>query len=152
MMVALVPFALACILEAWFVDDLERIMAQALPAICVAIFWRWPQERTENMLALAVVPLATLAGIVYSLGWMPLPANHGKGDAQRRQISRDRVAEGFSVKEARPESANEVSFRPRVVPRCPDRPPRRWCVHRMRVCPSLRRRGWQKLSGSSVCP
>jgi len=69
LMVALVPFALACILEAWFVDDLERIMAQALPAICVAIFWRWPQERTENMLALAVVPLATLAGIVYSLGW-----------------------------------------------------------------------------------
>ncbi len=69
LMIALVPFALACILEAWFVDDLERIMAQALPAICVAIFWRWPQERTENMLALAVVPLATLAGIVYSLGW-----------------------------------------------------------------------------------
>jgi hypothetical protein len=69
LMIALVPFALACILEAWFVDDLERVMAQALPAICVVVLWWWPTERPERLLTLAVVPLATLAAIVYSLGW-----------------------------------------------------------------------------------
>jgi hypothetical protein len=58
LIVALLPFAIACVLEAWFASDLGRVMAQALPAVCVAIFWLWPADLPRQLLTLAVVPLA----------------------------------------------------------------------------------------------
>jgi hypothetical protein len=75
-MVALVPFAAACVLEAWFVDDLGRAMVQALPAVCVGIFWLWPTDLRRQLLTLAVVPLVLLQMIVVVQG-IPRVGRHG---------------------------------------------------------------------------
>ena len=68
LIVALVPFAIACILEAWFVDNLERAMVQALPAICLMVLWRWPAERHQQALTLAAVPFALAAALIVQRG------------------------------------------------------------------------------------
>jgi hypothetical protein len=64
LMVALAPFAVACVLEAWFVDNLERAMVAAFPVVCVAIFWLWPAGVLRQVLTLLVVPLYFLRVII----------------------------------------------------------------------------------------
>jgi hypothetical protein len=66
-LVSLLPFALGALLAAWFVDNLERAMAQALTAVCVGIFWLWPSGLRPQILALAPLPLAIAAGCSYEL-------------------------------------------------------------------------------------
>lgn len=65
LMIALVPFAATSVLEAAFVGDLERAMVQALPAVCVGIFWLWPVDLREQLLTLAVVPIFALSLLSY---------------------------------------------------------------------------------------
>jgi hypothetical protein len=67
LIVALTPFIVACILEAWFVGDLHRTMVQAIPALCVAVLWRWPAQRRQQLLTLAFVPLAVANAIAYAI-------------------------------------------------------------------------------------
>ena len=68
LMIALVPFAVACVLEAWFVGDLERAIVQSLPVVCVAILWRWPADLRRQLLTLVVVPLAIMSAIESQVG------------------------------------------------------------------------------------
>ena len=63
LMIALVPFAAFAVL-----GTLPRHQVQALPAVCLGMFWRWPTMRRERLLLLAVVPLAILSAVVYSNG------------------------------------------------------------------------------------
>lgn len=49
---ALVPFVIACVLEAWFVDNLEHAMVAAFPAVCVAVLWHWPPGLLRRSLVL----------------------------------------------------------------------------------------------------
>ena len=64
LMISLAPFAVACVLAAWFVDDLERALVLALPAVCVAIFWLWPTDLRRQLLTLAVVPIVVLHMVI----------------------------------------------------------------------------------------
>ena len=83
LMVALVPFAVACVLEAWFVGDLERAIVQALPAVCVGIFWLWPADLRRQLLTMAVVPLAFIQSIIVVQGGPQLARYQGGSELAR---------------------------------------------------------------------
>lgn len=67
--IALVPFVLVCFMETWFITATERVLTQALPAVCIGIFWLWPKGRREQVLTIALVPLVALSTIAYHLGF-----------------------------------------------------------------------------------
>lgn len=72
LMIALAPFVVACVLEAWFVGNLERAMAPAFPAVCVGILWLWPVGSLRQVLTLLVVPLYFLRVIAgHVVGGVP---------------------------------------------------------------------------------
>jgi hypothetical protein len=68
LMLALVPFIAASFVEAWFVENLERVMVQALPAVCLVVLWRWPAGRLQRALTLTPVLLATVAALIHQAG------------------------------------------------------------------------------------